>query len=66
MDEFEDKGVLGQKLGIDYILDDAVKVAKIAEKSGFKAILFGEHDQFHKDNPGFLQAKTWKMFRKLL
>lgn len=43
MDEYEDKGVLGKKLGIDYIVDDSIKVAKIVIEAGFKPILFGDH-----------------------
>lgn len=66
MNEYEDKGILGKKLNLDYILDDSIKVAKIAVEAGFKPILFGDHDDFHKDNPGFMKAKNWKAFRKLL
>lgn len=41
VNEFEDKGVLGKQLGISYILDDSIKVAKIVVEAGFKAIVFG-------------------------
>ena len=66
VNEYEDKGELGKKLELDYILDDSLKVAKIVKEAGFKAIVFGDHEEFHRDNPGFMQAKTWKNFRKLL
>lgn len=48
MDEYEDKGELGKKLQLDYIVDDSIKVAKIVIESGFKPILFGDHVEFIK------------------
>ncbi len=48
MNEYEDKGELGKKLLIDYILDDSIKVAKVVIESGFKPILFGDHEEFIK------------------
>ena len=47
VDEYEDKGVIGRLLGINYILDDSVRVAKIARQNGIQCILFGYHDDFH-------------------
>ncbi len=35
VDQFEDKGVLGIQLGIKYIVDDSIKVAKISKEAGF-------------------------------
>ena len=43
VNEYEDKGVIGKKEKINYILDDSVKVAKIAIEAGFTPILFGHH-----------------------
>lgn len=48
VNEYEDKAPLGVKLGLDYIVDDSIKVAKFVIESGFKPILFGEHDEFLK------------------
>lgn len=31
------------KLGLDYIVDDSIKVAKYVIESGFNPILFGDH-----------------------
>ena len=44
VNEYEDKGELGKKLQLDYILDDSLKVAKIVKEAGFKAIVFGDHE----------------------
>lgn len=41
VNEYEDKGPIGVKLGIDYLVDDSIKVAKYVIESGFKPILFG-------------------------
>lgn len=41
VNEYEDKGVLGQQLEITHLLDDSVKVARIALQSGFTPIVFG-------------------------
>ena len=35
---------------LSYILDDSVKVAKIAIQSGFMPILFGHHNEFINEN----------------
>ena len=57
---------MGKKLELSYILDDSVKVAKIAIQSGFTPILFGHHDEFIKENEQMINAKNWKGFRKIL
>lgn len=41
VNEYEDKGPIGVKLGIDYLVDDSIKVAKYVIESGFQPILFG-------------------------
>lgn len=41
VDEYEDKGTLGRQLNITHILDDSVKVARIALENGFIPIIFG-------------------------
>ena len=66
VNEYEDKGVLGKKLWLSYILDDSVKVAKIALQAGFTPILFGCHEEFIKENEQIMNAKNWKSFRKVL
>ena len=35
VNEYEDKGVLGKQLNLTHIVDDSLKVAKIAKESGF-------------------------------
>ena len=66
VNEYEDKGVLGKQLNLTHIVDDSLKVAKIAKECGFEPIIFGPHEEFHKNNPNFMKAKNWKNFRKLL
>ena len=48
VNQYEDKGILGKQLKIDYILDDSIKVAKFAILYGFKPILFGKHQEVMK------------------
>lgn len=48
VNEYEDKAALMLKLGVTYILDDAIKVIKDCEANKLNGILFGEHDQFLK------------------
>lgn len=55
-----------KKLGITYIVDDAIKIAKDCIQNGLKPILFGDHDEFLKEYPNIMSAKSWKAFRKLL
>lgn len=55
-----------KKLGITYIVDDSIKVAKDCSLNGLKPILFGDHEEFIKENPGFANVKNWKGFRKML
>lgn len=68
VDEYEDKAVKMKALGITYILDDAIKIAKDCAAKGLKPILFGDHDEFLENNKelNIINAKTWKSFRKLL
>lgn len=55
-----------KKLGITYIVDDSIKVAKDCIANGLKPILFGDHEQFVKENPGYVAVKGWKAYRKML
>ena len=68
VDEYEDKAILMKKIGITYILDDSIKIAKDCTANGLKPILFGEHEDFLKQNKDLklMHARNWKNFRKLL
>lgn len=66
MNEYEDKSELMKKLGITYILDDSIKVLKDCREKGLNPILFGDHEDFLKQNPGYMSARNWKNFRKVL
>lgn len=66
VNEYEDKAILMKKLGVTYILDDSIKIAKDCISQGLQPILFGDHTDFLKENPQFNNAKTWKNFRKML
>ncbi len=43
VDEYEDKAIKMKALGITYILDDSIKIAKDCTAQGLKPILFGNH-----------------------
>lgn len=55
-----------KKLNITYIVDDSVKIYKDCIQNGLKPILFGDHEELLKHEPGYVNAKGWKGFRKYL
>jgi hypothetical protein len=53
-----------KKLGITYIVDDAIKIAKDCIQNGLKPILFGDHDEFLKGISQHYERKNLESFQK--
>lgn len=61
VDEYEDKGILCKKLGIDYMIDDSVKVLRYLECNSF---WFGVKHNAQTITNTVIPTPQWKTFRK--
>ena len=65
VDEYVDKQVQCNHLGIQYMIDDSIKVIRFMQDIETKAIWFGKHNKPQEDLD-YIDAPTWKSIRKFL